>query len=68
MTMLDGMCECCQKKKPLVGVASVPGIPVSIAWCHDCLQAGVIPYSMAVAQVFLFLFVNVNFKVKKGDE
>jgi hypothetical protein len=36
------LCECC-KKNPSVGVASIPGIPMSIAWCTECLAAQVIP-------------------------
>lgn len=49
MTMKDGLCECCGKKGPLVGVASIPFIPMSIAWCQSCLHAGVLPYWAAVA-------------------
>lgn len=44
MTIADGICECCAKKKPLVGVAGIPGLPMSITWCGDCLNAQVIPY------------------------
>ena len=47
MTMVDDKCDCCGKEKP-VGVASLPGIPVSIAWCPKCLAADVIPYEYLV--------------------
>lgn len=50
MTMDDGLCECCNKKKEiLVGVASIPFVPISIAWCSECLQSGAIPYWACVA-------------------
>lgn len=48
MTMLDGKCECCLQEKELVGVASLPAMPMSIAWCKDCLAADVIPFWAAV--------------------
>ena len=44
MTMADNICECCEKEKPIVGVASLPYMPMSIAWCADCLRADVIPF------------------------
>lgn len=43
------LCGCCHQQKPIVGVACIPGVPMSIAWCSDCLQADVIPYEIAVA-------------------
>lgn len=43
------ICGCCEQEKPIVGVASVPGVPLSIAWCSDCLKSGAIPYDVAVA-------------------
>lgn len=49
MTYVNGLCECCNQKKPLVGVACIPGIPMSIAWCRECLEADVIPYWAAVS-------------------
>ena len=32
-----------------MGVACIPYMPMSIAWCQACLHAGVIPYWAAVA-------------------
>lgn len=43
-----GECGCCHKEKPIIGVACIPGIPMSIAWCEDCLRSGAIPYEAAV--------------------
>lgn len=37
------LCECCNYE-PAIGVASIAGIAMSIAWGKTCLQAGVIPY------------------------
>jgi hypothetical protein len=41
-------CGCCGEE-PAVGVASIPFIPMSIAWGRKCLEAGVIPYWAAVS-------------------
>lgn len=49
MTVVDSRCECCEEVKPIVGVASIPGMPISIAWCRNCLESGAIPYWAAVA-------------------
>jgi hypothetical protein len=46
--MANNLCECCDKN-PSVAVASVAGMPMSIAWCRDCLEAGVSPYWALVA-------------------
>lgn len=40
-------CDCCNKE-PAIGAAAVPGMPVTIAWCATCLNANVVPYSLAV--------------------
>jgi hypothetical protein len=42
-----GKCECCQKE-PAIGVACIPGIAISIAWCMHCIEAEVVPYNIAV--------------------
>jgi hypothetical protein len=44
----QGGCDCCHAE-PAVGVASIPYLPMSIAWGRKCLEAGVIPYWAAVA-------------------
>lgn len=41
-------CQCCGNE-PSVGVASIPGVPMSIAWGRKCLEAGVVPYDILVA-------------------
>lgn len=47
MTMLgDGLCDCCGKNEA-IGVASTI-IPMSIAWCLECLRSGVQPYVVIV--------------------
>lgn len=44
MTAADNICECCKRKvDKIVGVASVPGFPVSIAWCRECLDNNALP-------------------------
>lgn len=43
-----GLCDCCGDE-PAVGVACVPGMPVSIAWGRKCLEAEVAPYGLVVA-------------------
>lgn len=47
-TLPELTCECCNVNKA-IGVASIPGIPMSIAWCRPCLDAGAIPMWAAVA-------------------
>ena len=42
-------CECCGKLREIVGIACIPGIPMSIGWCRGCLNANVAPYWAAVA-------------------
>ena len=48
MSINLGLCDCC-RKEPAIGVAAMPGMPMSIAWCMKCLDAQVIPYWAAVA-------------------
>ena len=43
-----GKCDCCNKEPP-IGVAALPGIPISIAWCSKCLAANIIPIWAAIA-------------------
>jgi hypothetical protein len=42
MTGLDMRCDICESPD-FVGVAAVPGFPVSLAWCKHCLARGVTP-------------------------
>lgn len=46
------MCQCCGHE-PSIGVAAIPGVPMSIAWCVTCLQAGVVPPWVIVAELAL---------------
>lgn len=42
----DLTCNCCQRDKekhPVIGVASSGLIPMSFAWCHECLLEGAEP-------------------------
>jgi hypothetical protein len=41
-------CEVCGKNES-VGVASVPGVPYSAAYCRSCLEADAHPYGIVVA-------------------
>jgi len=45
-------CQCCGLE-PAVGVASIPGLPMSIAWGRNCLDAGIMPYWALVTTVAL---------------
>jgi hypothetical protein len=42
MTAVDMRCDLCGSPD-FVGVASVPGFPVSLAWCKHCLERGAMP-------------------------
>ena len=42
------ICEVC-KKNEAVGVACVPGIPYSAAYCKDCLKADAHPLGIVMA-------------------
>jgi len=55
MTAKDERCDICNNESPdaqYVGVASVPGAPVSIAWCQNCLQNNTVP--SFVVETWLF--------------
>lgn len=41
-------CDVC-RKEPALGVAAVPGVPVSVAYGKECLQANAHPYWIIVA-------------------
>jgi len=55
VTATDNRCDICNgesKDSKFVGVAAVPGAPVSVAWCQNCLQVGAVP--MFVVETWLF--------------
>ena len=43
----DSNCDVCGQHQP-VGVAEVPGVSVSVAYCSDCLRANAHPYGIMV--------------------
>lgn len=45
-------CEVCNERDA-IGVASIPGIPVSVAWCTICVRSGAIPYWAVVANTVI---------------
>jgi hypothetical protein len=45
----DRGCDCCNDEES-VGVASVPFVPMSIAWGRKCLEAAVVPLWVCFAQ------------------
>lgn len=45
-------CDVCQQHEP-VGVAAVPGVPMSVAYCEGCLRANAHPYSIVVINTAL---------------
>jgi pentatricopeptide repeat protein len=42
-------CEVCNKNEP-VGVACVPGVPYSAAYCEECIRAKAHPIGILMAQ------------------
>lgn len=48
MTNWHVKCETCQQNDA-VGVAAVPGIPYSAAYCDDCLRANAHPWWVLIA-------------------
>ena len=46
----EWLCETCHKNKP-VGVACVPGIPYSAAYCKECLGRNAHPFGMLRANI-----------------
>jgi hypothetical protein len=45
-------CDVCGEN-PQVGVAAIPGIPMSVAYCEDCLRANAHPYGIIVVNTAL---------------
>lgn len=46
--MSGDVCDVCEAE-PTVGVASVPGVPISVAYCRKCLEANAHPWWVLVA-------------------
>jgi hypothetical protein len=44
----DSRCDVCSEATTTF-VSSLPGIPISVARCRDCLHAGAVPLAVAVA-------------------
>lgn len=44
----EGKCEVCELPKS-IAVTSLPGVPISVARCADCLMADAIPLWILVA-------------------
>lgn len=42
------ICDVCDKNVAL-GVAAMPGVPISFAYCRECIQANAHPYGIVVA-------------------
>ena len=42
------ICECCNKNEA-IGVACVPMVPCSVAYCRECLKANSHPMNILVA-------------------
>jgi hypothetical protein len=45
-------CDVCGEN-PEVGVAAVPGVPMSVAYCEECLRANAHPYGIMVINTSL---------------
>lgn len=46
--MIDILCDVCNKNKA-VGVFCVPGVPMSCAYCQECIDADAHPWGIVVA-------------------
>jgi hypothetical protein len=46
--MSASLCDVCGQN-PAAGVSSMPGVPVSFAYCKDCFEANAHPYAIVVA-------------------
>lgn len=46
--LAEAKCDVC-RDEPMVGVAVVPGMPVSVAYGRRCLDANAHPYGLVVA-------------------
>jgi hypothetical protein len=44
----EAKCDVCGRQG-IAGVAAMPGVPISFAYCHTCLAAGAHPYEIVVA-------------------
>lgn len=44
----EPMCDVCKKNRS-VGVCCVPGVPISMSYCKECLEANAHPYDIIVA-------------------
>jgi len=42
------ICDCCEKNEA-IGVACVPGVPCSMAYCGECLEANSHPMNVLIA-------------------
>lgn len=49
---MDLTCDVCGNE-PAVGVAAVPGVPISMAYGANCLRANAHPYGIVVANTAL---------------
>jgi hypothetical protein len=47
--MADNKCEVCNERPP-IGVACIPGLPMSVAYCQECVQVNASPYWALVSQ------------------
>ena len=54
MTALDQTCEVCKGESggEYVGVAAIPGHPVSVSWCRSCLREDATPAFIAEYVLF----------------
>jgi hypothetical protein len=46
--MSGSICDVCGER-PSLGVGAMPGVPISFAYCKDCLRANAHPYAIVVA-------------------
>jgi hypothetical protein len=46
------ICDVC-RERPSVGVAAVPGVPMSCAYCKECLQANAHPLYVVIGNTAL---------------
>lgn len=46
--MSSSTCDVCGKN-PAAGIGAMPGVPISFAYCKDCLKANAHPYAIVAA-------------------
>ena len=60
------LCQCCEKEES-VGVACLPGIPMSVAMCARCVKSRRYPWWVVVANTVLVTPVAKDWREHAAD-